>query len=75
MHRRALAIEESKPNVADGALLCEILQLFIRESIAGIGEHDGRLERAYPDEGDCEAAKLIHCGADVHVTEHHEACR
>ena len=75
MHRRAVAIEELKGNVADCALLCEILQLCLRESIAGIGEHDGRLERSYPDERDGHSAKLIHCSADVHVTEHHEACR
>ena len=73
MHRRAVVIEELEGNVADCASLCQILQLFICESVAGIGEHDGGLERSDSDERDRNPAELIHRGAHVDVAEHHEA--
>ena len=75
MHRRAVAIEELQGNVADRASFGEILQLFLGEGVAGIGEHDGGLERADADERDRHPAELIHRGAHVDVAEHHEARR
>ena len=75
MHRRTVAIEELQGNVADCALFCEILQLSLCESVAGIGEHDRRLERSYSDESDRHPAELVHRGAHVDVAEHHEARR
>ncbi len=60
MHERALPIEETEADVADGAAPREIAQFLVGEGIAGIGERQRRLKRADADERHCQAAKLLH---------------